>query len=365
MKTSKKAYRVLTLNPGSTSTKIGLYEGGRCLFEKNIRHDVEALKQHADLKAETAWRKDAVIAAVDQEGVRLDHVDAISARGGLLHPLESGTYVINDAMLKDLQAGAYGSHASNGGALIASELAELLHIPAYIVDPVVVDEMDSVAKVTGLKGVERTSIFHALNQKAAARKAAAARGLAYEESRLIVAHLGGGITVGAHNCGRVVDVNDGLHGDGPFSPERAGGLPVDETAALLLEEELNRNELRRKVSKEGGLMSHFGTHDAQVVEARALHGDEEALLVWDAMAYNVAKAVGAKASVLKGRVDAIVLTGGLAYSEDFTTKVKNRTDWIAPVDIRAGEDELEALYEGALRVLEGEENAKTYAAAVR
>ncbi|GGK19160.1 putative butyrate kinase [Caldalkalibacillus thermarum] len=355
-----KVYRLLVINPGSTSTKIAIYDNERPIFEDTLRHDASELNKYRSVMDQYHFRKEIILETLNQEGINLQKLDAVVGRGGVLRPIPGGTYVVNEEMLKDLRSGRFGEHASNLGAIIANEIAQQLNIPAFIVDPVVVDELDPVARISGVPEIPRRSIFHALNQKAVARRYAKKQGKKYEEMRLIVSHMGGGITVGAHRYGRVVDVNNGLHGDGPFSPERAGTVPAGDLVGLSFSGQYFSGEILKKLVGRGGMVAYLGTNDARKVEEMIAAGDKKAKLVYEAMAYQVAKEIGSCAAVLEGDVDAIILTGGLAYGEQFVEMIKKRVEWIAPVEVMAGENELQALAEGGLRVLRGEEEAKTY-----
>lgn len=352
--------RILVINPGSTSTKIGVFDNDLSIFEKTIRHERETLSEFDNIIDQYEFRKQTILESLDIEGINISKLNAVCGRGGLLRPIEGGTYRVNDDMLKDLRAGFAGEHASNLGGILAFEIASGLNIPAYIVDPVVVDEMDPVARISGFSLIERKSIFHALNQKAVARRVAKELGKKYEELNFIVAHMGGGITVGAHKKGRVVDVNNGLHGDGPFSPERAGTVPAGDLVSLCYSGEFFREEIMKKLVGQGGLVGYLDTNDALEVEKMIEKGDEKASLVYSAMAYQVAKEIGAASAVLSGRVDAIILTGGLAYGKGFVRSISERINWIADIIVKPGENELQALAEGALRVLKGEEREKEY-----
>lgn len=352
--------RVLAINPGSTSTKIGVFASEKPIITVTLRHAPEDLTRFKTLFDQYSFRKKAILDTLDQEGINLTRLDAVVARGGLLRPIPGGTYIVTEQMIADLRSGKYGVHASNLGAIIAQEIANQLHIPAYIVDPVVVDELEPIARISGIPEIERRSIFHALNQKAVARTIAKKNGTHYEKVNYIVCHMGGGITVGAHFKGRVVDVNNGLNGEGPFSPERSGSVPVGDLTALCISGKFSSEEIKKKIVGNGGLMGYLGTSDAVEVEKRIAAGDQQAKLVYEAMAYQIAKEIGSAATVLKGQVDAIILTGGLAYSEVFTSKIKERVKWIAPIFVVPGENELQALVDGALRVIRGEEKAKKY-----
>ncbi|MBZ4653712.1 MAG: Butyrate kinase [Peptococcaceae bacterium] len=352
-------YKILAINPGSTSTKIAVFVNENLVFEKTLRHSTEELEKFPQVADQFLFRMEVITSSLEEAQIPLSSLQAVVGRGGLLKPISGGTYLVNEAMCHDLKH-AQKEHASNLGALIAREIGERFGIPAFIVDPVVVDEMEPLARVSGMKGVERKSLFHALNQKAIARKAAAALNKKYEESHLIIAHLGGGISVGAHQKGRVIDVNNALDGDGPFSPERSGGVPVGSIVEMCFAQGLSRNEVYKCIVGRGGLVGYLGTNDARVVEEMIRQGNEEARLVYEAMAYQVAKEIGSCAAVLKGKVEAIALTGGLAYSQMLTNWIKERVEFIAPVMIFPGEGEMEALAEGALRVLRGIEGYKEY-----
>ncbi|GEN84238.1 putative butyrate kinase [Sporosarcina luteola] len=357
-----KIFRILVINPGSTSTKIGVYDNDQLILEDTLRHTAEDLAQYPSVIDQYVFRKDAILSSMNRGGVDLDSIHAVCGRGGLLRPIAGGTYDVNEPMIEDLKKGFSGQHASNLGGIIADEIAKAAGIPAYIVDPVVVDEMQPIARISGFSLVSRKSIFHALNQKAVARRYAKQVGKNYDELRLIVTHMGGGITVGAHHLGKVIDVNNGLHGDGPFSPERAGTVPTGELVDLCYSGTYFRTEIMARLVGKGGLVGYLGTNDAVTVEKRIEGGDQEAALVYEAMAYQVAKEIGSAAAVLEGKVDAIILTGGLAYGKQYVEMIKSRIQWIADVVVYPGEDELQALAEGALRVLNGEEQAKTYPA---
>ncbi|WP_347877413.1 butyrate kinase [Caloranaerobacter azorensis] len=301
-----------------------------------------------------------ILETLNEKGINLTKLSAVVGRGGLLKPIAGGTYKVNERMLEDLKVGVLGEHASNLGGILAHEIASQLNIPAFIVDPVVVDEMEDVARISGMPELERKSIFHALNQKAVARRAAKELGKAYNEVNLIVAHLGGGISVGAHKNGRVIDVNNALDGEGPFSPERTGGLPVGDLVKLCFSGKYTLAEMKKKIKGNGGLVAYLGTNDAREVVKMIENGDKKAELVYKAMAYQVAKEIGSLAAVLEGKVDGIILTGGIAYDKRFTKWIIDRVSFISKVFVYPGEDEMIALAEGGLRVLRGEEEAKVY-----
>lgn len=356
----EQIFRLLVINPGSTSTKIAIFDNEKTIFEESIRHETSELYKYINVIEQYEFRKNIILDNLHNHGVDLTRLNAVVGRGGLLKPIPGGTYRIDEHMLEDLKEAKYGEHASNLGAIIANEIAKPLNIPAYIVDPVVVDEFEPIARITGLLEIHRKSIFHALNQKAVARKVAKEMNLDYEKTNFVVCHMGGGITIGAHYQGRVIDVNNGLDGDGPFTPERTGSLPVGDLVSLCFSGQLNENEIRRKIVGKGGLVAHLGTNDALEVEKMIDEGDQKAKEIYDAMAYQIAKEISAYSSVLKGKINAIILTGGLAYGKSFVQKIITYIEWIAPIIVKPGENELQALAEGGLRVLRGEEEEKIY-----
>lgn len=353
-------FMILALNPGSTSTKIAVYKNEEQVMEKVLRHSIEELSAFEKISDQYEFRKKIIEEAVTEAGIRVTDLDAVVGRGGLLRPIPGGTYEVNEAMVEDLKVGVSGQHAANLGGIIAKQLAEEAGCPSFIVDPGVVDEMEDLARISGVPEMPRRSIFHALNQKAIARRAAEEIGKKYEEINLIVAHMGGGVSVGAHQKGRIIDVNNALDGEGPLSPERAGGVPVGDVIKMCFSGEYTIEEVRRKLKGNGGIVAYLGTTDALEVERRIEAGDEKARLIYEAMAYQVAKEIGACATVLKGKVELIALTGGIAYSKRMTSWIAERVDFIAPVKVYGGEDELLALAMGALRVLRGEEKPQKY-----
>jgi butyrate kinase len=352
--------RIVVINPGSTSTKLGVFQGTTPAALETLRHDSATLRAFASLMDQAPWRESLVRQWLMDQGVALEGVDAFMARGGLMAPVPSGVLAVDDAMLEDLRSCRFGAHASNLGAIIARRLAPE-GVPVLTADPVVVDEMDSVARFSGHPDIVRRSIFHALNHKAVARRAAATLGKSPDALRLVVAHLGGGISVAAHRHGRVVDVNNALDGDGPFSPERSGGLPVAGVLAWCAEG-LPVETIRRKIVGGGGLAAYLGTNNAQEAASRMEAGDTQAAQVLEAMAYQVAKEIGAMAVVLQGRVDAIVLTGGLAACAPVVEGIRRQVAFLAPVMIFPGEDEMGALAEAAEAALAGEKPIMRYAA---
>jgi butyrate kinase len=353
-------YKLLIINPGSTSTKIAVYEDERKVLEETVRHDPDMLMQYERVADQAPYRKELIQTFMDKNDIDLTEFSLIVGRGGPVKPIKSGVYEVNDAMIADMASGVYGEHASSLGGMLAREFAEGVGLKAYVVDPPVVDEFHELSRISGLKEVERTSSYHTLNHKAVARRHAKEQGAPYESLNLIVAHLGGGISVGAHEKGLVVDVNNALDGDGAFSPERCCGLPLRGFLALCYSGEYTMDELQRKVRRQGGLYSYLGTTNSKEVSERVKNGDQEAALIYEAMAYQVAKDIGQFATVLKGDVDGIVLTGGIAYDDLFVGWIKERVGFIAPVYVYPGEDELQALADGGLRALRGEAEVLQY-----
>jgi butyrate kinase len=355
-----KSYNILAINPGSTSTKVAVYKDKELVKELTLRHTSDELKDFPDILSQFHFRKEIIMNAVKESGIDIREMDAIIGRGGLVKPIPSGVYEVNDALKRDLRDKDLGEHASNLGGLIADDIAQEIGVKAYIADPVVVDELQDVARVCGLPNLHRVSIFHALNQKAIAREYAERIGKKYEDLNLILAHLGGGVSVGAHLKGEVIDVNNALDGEGPMSPERAGTLPTRQLAELCFSGKYTYDEVRKMITGRGGFTAHLGTNNAMEVEERIAAGDSQAKLVFDAMCYEVAKNIGAMATVLHGKVDAIILTGGMAHSKYLCKYVEDMVSFIAPVVVMAGENELEALAMNALRVLNGTTIAKIY-----
>lgn len=355
-----KDYRILTLNPGSSSTKMGVFQNERLIFEKTVHYDSGDLSEYKTIVDQYVFRKETVLRALDHEGINLSKLNAVCGRGGLLRPIEGGTYEVNELMLSDLKQGYAGQHVSNLGGIIAHGIASGLNIPAFIVDPVVVDEMAPYARLSGIPAIERKSIFHALNQKAAARRTAKELNKRYEDLNLIVVHMGSGITIGVHKRGKVIDVNNGLHGDGPFSSERAGTIPAGDLVALCYSGKYYQDEVMKMIVGQGGLAGYLGTSDMRKVEKLIDTGNEKARFVLEGMAYQVAKEIGAASTAIHGKVDAIILTGNLARAKAFVQLIIDRVNWIADVTVHPGENELQALAEGALRVLLGEEQVKHY-----
>lgn len=351
---------ILVINPGSTSTKLGVFKNKIQIHTTSLHHSSQDLAGFRDIADQKDFREKVTVEWLHGVGVSLESLTAIVARGGLLAPIPGGTYHINEKMVEELGGGRYGKHASNLAALIAYGLSQRLGIPSFIVDPVVVDEMQPVARISGNPKIERISILHALNQKAIAQQMASLLGKRYDELNLIVAHLGGGISVGAHQKGRIVDVNQALSGEGPYSPERAGSLPTDGLVHYFFDHHATKVDLMKEFVGRSGLVAYLGTNDSREIVPRIEQGDAEATFYYDAMCYQIAKEIGRISTVFCGIVDQIVLTGGLAYSAELVTRVKERVDFIAPVTVIPGENELEALAFGALRVLTGQEEARVY-----
>ena len=355
-----KLYKILTINPGSTSTKVAVFENDKELFSTTLRHSSEEIGRYSTIIDQLDFRREVILDAVKQGGIDIAQLDAVIGRGGLLKPIPSGTYEVNAQMIEDIKERPAGQHASNLGALLAAEIAKLAGVKAYIADPVVVDEMQDVARLTGLPELERASIFHALNQKAVARLYAESVGKEYEELNLVVAHMGGGISIGAHRKGLVVDVNNALDGEGPFSPERAGTVPALAFAKLCFSGKYTLAEVAKMINGKGGVVAHLNSNDMRDVEAMVNAGDAKAKLVSDAMAYGVGKAIGSMIAVLKGEVDAVILTGGIAYDKNVVGYIKDMIEPMAKVWVKPGENELEALAMNAQRVLEGKLLPKEY-----
>lgn len=353
-------FRILVINPGSTSTKIAVFEETDQVFSESVTHPEDDLRRFQRISDQHGYRKEIIMKMLDRNSIELSTIDAVVGRGGLLDPVTGGTYIVSDRMVRDLMEARRGEHACNLGGIIAREIADETGFPSFIVDPVVVDEMEPVARISGMPELERRSIFHALNQKAVARKAAQALGRTYAESNFIVAHMGGGISIGAHRRGRVVDVNNAFDGDGPFAPERAGALPAGQLVEMCFKGEFDEAAMKTRLVGNAGMVAHLGTNDMRKTKVRMEAGDEKAGLIYEAMAYQVAKEVGRCAAVLKGDVDGIVFSGGLANDDQFIDKIREHVEWIGKVFIFPGEEEMESLALGALRVLCGKEEAGTY-----
>lgn len=350
---------VLAVNPGSTTTKIGLFEDNRCLVKETLYHTVEETSPELPREDQAAFRRGAVMRFIKEKKISPENISAFVVRGGLLKPLKSGTYEVDNLLYQDLVTAKYGWHASNLGSVIALPLGRELGIPVYTVDPVTVDEFELPARYSGLKGLSRLSMSHALNMKAMARRAAALTGKTYDELNLVVVHLGSGISISAHKKGKMVDVNN-ANEEGPFSLERCGTLPALGLARLCYSGRYGLDDMIRLLTSEAGIYSYLGTKDFKMVEKEVSKGDSKALEVVTAMAYQVAKEIGAMTAVLNGLVDGVVITGGMAHAKNLVGLIKEKTEYIAPVIILPGEEELEALAAGAFRVLSGEEESLKY-----
>lgn len=353
------SYKILIINPGSTSTKIGVFEDETQLMEETLRHSTEEIAKYATIYDQKDFRKNVILDVLKEKNVDLDDIDVVVGRGGLLKPIPGGTYATTPELLEDLKIGKQGQHASNLGGILAKEIATEINVPSYIVDPVVVDELQDVARLSGHPLFPRTSVFHALNQKAVAKRYAKETGKAYEDLNLIVVHMGGGVSVGAHKNGAIIDVANALDGDGPFSPERSGGLPTGALVKLCFSGEYTQAEIGKMLNGNGGFNSYVGTNDMREL-IKMSETDEKATLVRDAFHYQLSKEIGSMAAVLAGKVDQIILTGGIAYNQITRDSIGALVDWIAPITVYPGEDELLALAQGVLRVMNGEEEAKEY-----
>ena len=353
------SHKILVINPGSTSTKIGVYEDEKLLFDKTLRHPAEEIAKFENIPSQKEWRKQLVMDALAENNFDAKQLTAVSGRGGLVAPLHGGTYATTDKMLADCIKGVQGQHACNLGALIAREIGDELGIPSFVVDPPAVDELWAVARYSGHPALTRRSKFHALNQKAVAKRYAKENGKKYEELNLIVCHMGGGISVGAHVKGNVIDTENALDGEGPFSPERAGSLPSGDLVNLCFGGEYTEAEIRKMLTGRGGLVAYVGSTDMRDILKQA-ETDPKAAEVVDAFHYQIGKEIGSMAAAMNGKVDQIILTGGIAYGKETVDALTKMIGWIAPITVYPGEDELLSLSQGALRVLNGEEELQTY-----
>ncbi len=354
------AIKSLVINPGSTSTKIGIFEDEELQIDQTLRHSTEEISQFPDIISQKDFRLNIILGFLKEKNIDVKSFDVIVGRGGLLSPIPGGTYSVNDKMIKAMEIHARGDHASNLGSILAKEIGDSIGKPSFIVDPTVVDELTPVARISGIPDIERITIDHPLNQKAMGRKYAKAIGKKYEDLNLVITHLGGGVSTAAHAHGQIIDDFGAFNGDGAFSPERANGIPALSLADLCYSGKYTYEEMKHKIIGGGGFNAYLGTNDAREIMARIEKGDEKAKLIMDAFIYQVSKNIGAMAVVLKGKVDQIIVTGGIAYNDSITKKIREYTEFIAPVTVYAGEDELLALAQGAIRVLTGEEKAKEY-----
>lgn len=353
-------FKILAINPGSTSTKLAIFEDETCTFKASVKHDSNQILAFEHIIDQFDFRMNTILDELKKDQIDLASLDAVVGRGGMLKPIPGGTYYVNDEMVHYIKRAPRGEHASNLGCMIAKHIGDQYDIPSFIVDPVAVDEMEDIARFTGMPEIRRDSLFHALNQKAVALKAAKDLKKPYQSLNLIIAHLGGGISVGVHHLGRVIDVNNALDGDGPMSPERSGSVPMGPLYKMVFSGKYTLKEIQRKNYGRGGLVAYLGTNDGAEIMKRIEQGDQEAKFIFDVMCYQIAKEIGSSATVLKGKVDAIILTGGLAYNQYLVDTIKERVSFISNMLVYPGEDEMEALALGALRVLRHEEEAKVY-----
>lgn len=351
-------YKILVINPGSTSTKIALYENEKELFNVTLEHPIEEIEKYNKIADQFDMRKKVVLSFLKEKGIEINKLDAVVGRGGMLPKVQSGAYKVNKLMINRLRNNPVVEHASNLGALVAYEIANSIGVLAYIYDSVRVDEMNDIARISGMSDIPRESTSHALNSRAMAIKAAKKYGKKYKDMNFIVAHLGGGISLSVHEKGKMVDVMP--DDDGPFSPERAGKLQCKALIDLCYSGKFDKETMQKKLRGNGGLKDYLGTKDAREVEKMIENGNKKARLVYEAMAYQIAKGIGELATVVEGKVDFIIITGGIAYSNMLTDWIKKRVEFIAPVEIMPGENEMESLALGTLRVLKGEENAREY-----
>lgn len=350
----------LIINPGSTSTKIGVFEDENLLFEETLRHSTEEIAKYATIADQKDFRKEIIMNLLKEKNFDIKSLGMVVGRGGMLKPIPGGTYAVTDELLNDLKIGKQGQHASNLGGMLAREIGDEIGVPSFIVDPVVVDELCDVARYSGVPELPRTSVFHALNQKAVAKRYAKETGKAYDSLNLIVVHMGGGVSVGAHKNGKVIDVFNALDGDGAFSPERAGAVPVGALIKMCYSGQYTEKEVYKKFVGNGGFNAYLGTNDMRDVEKMVNEGDAKAKVIRDAFIFQVSKNIGSMSCVLKGKVDQIIVTGGIAYDKEVVAGLKEAAEWIAPFTVYPGEDELLALVQGGLRVMNKEEEALVY-----
>jgi butyrate kinase len=354
-----KHYFILAINPGSTSTKLSLFKGEQCIATDNLTHSTEELKKYNSIYEQREMRAEVILNWLQKQRVNVEDLSAIVGRGGLLRPMPGGTYKVTEKMLEDLKIGYQAEHASNLGGIIADNIAKKANLPAFIVDPVAVDEIVDEARISGIPEIPRRSLVHALNIKAVTRRVCADLNKDFSNSSFVVAHLGGGISISPVKDGRILDANN-ANEEGPFSPERTGGLPCGDLIKLAFSGKYTYGGLKKKIVGEGGLTGYLGTNDGREVNRRIEAGDKKAEIILKAMAYQISKEIGAMATVLSGKIDAIILTGGMAYNKKLTDIIEEMISFIAPVKLVPGEDEMLALMQGALRVLKGEEKAKIY-----
>ena len=350
----------LVINPGQTSTKIAVFEDENQVFVENIRHKSEEIDSFPSVAAQKGFRERLVLESLEKHGINVYDLDCVTARGGDLKPISGGTYIIDDDLVRDSIIGPQGHHPSNVGAIIADEIAKKVGIPAYTVDPPTVDELSKISKYSGCPEIKKTSLMHALNQKAIAKRYAKETGRKYEELNLIICHMGGGISVCAHKNGLICDAQNALTGGGPFTPQRSGSLPWGPVVELCFSGKYTEKEIEDLFTKKSGLLAYTGIGDVRTITEKAIAGDEVCEEAMEAFHYGIAKEIGALATVFDGKVDQIIFTGGIAFSEYTISALKKKIGWIAPVSVYPGEDEMRALCEGALRVINGLEEAKKY-----
>jgi butyrate kinase len=354
-------YKILTINPGSTSTKIAVFEDEKEVISRAIKHPVQTLHKFKHVIDQYEFRLEHILKYLEDESINLNEINAVVGRGGFLRPLQSGVYAVNETMLNDLRQCMNGEHASNLGAVLANEMASRSrNCKAYIADPVVVDELQEVARISGLPQFPRRSAFHALNHKAIGRKYAADAGTTYDQLNLVIAHLGGGISVAAHKQGKVIDTNQALDGFGPFSPQRAGTMDAGALIRVIYAGIYEQEEIQQLLVGKGGLVAHLGTNDVKAAYKLAQNGDLHARLILEAMSYGVGKEIGSMLAVLEGKSDAVILTGGMAYNELIVNYITKMIQPMCKVVVYPGEDEMQALAEAGLRVLRGEESVRQY-----
>ncbi len=356
----EKKFRIFTLSPGSTSTKLAVFENETMVFKANVTHDPEVLKTFKEIKDQLPYRMETIMLELEKENIKLDDIDAFAAYSGGLEPMVGGIYPVNEMVLKDSREGRTVKHPALLGSQIIDAFAKQFHVPAYLVNPPDVDEFEDLARVTGIKDLYRESRVHVLNQKEVAMRYAKEIGKKYEESNFVVAHIGGGLSVTAHKKGKIIDGNDVLNGDGPMAPNRSGSVPAVPIIKMCFSGKYTEKEMIEKISKQGGLLGHLGTDDTRTIKKRVEEGDQYAKLIYDAMAYQLAKFIGSYACVLEGKVDGIILTGGVSNDEYFVNNIKKYCDFLAPIKVYGGDFEMEALASGAIRALSKEETLKEY-----
>jgi len=352
--------KILTINPGSTSTKVALFEDEKLVFKENISHDAAVLEKYQSAIDQFEYRKQTILNALKDHSINISDCDAVAGRGGGQSPCEGGIYEVNELMIEDSLLRKYDDHPACLGCLLANDLASKCNAKAYIVNPPTTDEFQLNARITGIKGVFRVSKVHALNHKETAIRVATDMELKYEQSNFIIAHIGGGVSVAAHKKGKIIDCNDIVGGDGPMAPTRCGSIAVRDAIDMCFSGKYTKQEMNQLLTKSGGFVSHLGTSDIRKVIQMIKSGDEYAKLIYEAFQYQIAKQIGAMAVVLGGKVAAIILTGGIVNENSLALNLKEMVDFIAPVEIRPGEFEMEALAFGALRALNGEEKVKIY-----